>query len=104
MPGRKLATPIILLGKRSGQDRNPTPLAERARIAHHSETNLRVYYLGGSNTYHTSLQASVLSHQTFRVASSSIAICRTVTPEPFIFCIGETASSIRLSKEEHRYH
>ena len=23
----------------SGQDHNPTPLAEKARIAHHSETN-----------------------------------------------------------------
>ena len=27
-------------GKRSGQDCNPTPLAERANIAHHRETNL----------------------------------------------------------------
>jgi len=26
----------------SGQDHIPTPLAERARIAHHSETNLKI--------------------------------------------------------------
>ena len=30
---------IISPSEGSGQDHNPTPLAERARIAHHSETN-----------------------------------------------------------------
>jgi len=30
---------LMRLSEGSGQDHNPTPLAERARIAHHSETN-----------------------------------------------------------------
>jgi len=30
---------IISSSEGSGHDHNPTPLAERARIAHHSETN-----------------------------------------------------------------
>ena len=34
---------VRYLRKRSGQDRNLTPLAERARIAHHGETNPELY-------------------------------------------------------------